>query len=244
MIRYVALVCVLLTTPALSQSNHVFYEDFEDGNASDGTPLEWIPGTFSAGERRVNDGSFVVTSSEISSTVPRELLGTSVDDLSIFASMRFSVASGGSFAGIYGRSNQFDAYAALLDESGSLFLVRNSALGVEVLDSVALSLSPLQHDVSIRLDMIGDTISAKAWPSDKVEPLAYSVSGVEAEPLPPGALGLILSPNGLSTVEFREVYTLHVPEPGSGAALIVGLFGALAALRRNDLPARARITRR
>jgi hypothetical protein len=208
----------------------VFFDDFENGSATDGSPVQWeavggypntifsvLQGDLRVGVSQANNSGVV--------TVPTVFLG----DTSIRAQVRLEGQSNEGVAifvrGAGSKAHTFQVAA----DSGLYFGITGSPF-----QRVESDLRPTQEDVILQLDAIGNSITAWAWRPGEPKPTAPAFSVITNQ-LPSGFAGVFYAPADLplptaGTAIYRYVHVANMPIPEpSGAPLTAAGGGVLAA---------------
>ena len=166
------------------------------------------------------------------------------NDFSVEARVR--VNSAGTFASIWTRGQSPDTgdgaayYGGILGD-GSLAIANFADLSSEVI--MPTDLDPINNDVILRVDTIGDTVTARARLADPLGPWSDPLTA-SFESRPPGTFGLgfgfdpnfATDPNFAGAdamATFRSVKA--VPEPTGVSLVAFGLLGASGFCRRRVL---------
>jgi hypothetical protein len=202
----------------------VFYDDFEDGSVTDGSPETWVKianwpnttfnvlgGNLTVGVSVPNPDRGGVVG------VPAQTLA----DTSIRAQVRFDGESNpdeGSGVFVRGDLVSYQAHLFEIASDGGLWF---GTIG-SPLQRIDSNLRPRQEDVILQLDAIGDAINAWAWRAGDPMPATPAFSRITSQ-LPSGIAGVYksasLSSQGTSTgtAIFRYVHVSNtsIPEPTS-----------------------------
>jgi RNA polymerase sigma factor (sigma-70 family) len=211
----------------------VYLDDFEDGSATDGSPVTWATHpNFPFTTLNVFGGNLRVGNSVLGNnygvvSVPAFTLS----DTSIRAQVRIeSQYDEAAAVFVRGNLNNLNAIAHTLEveADGTLWF---GIVGSFQLQSIESDLRPTQEDVILQLDAIGDTITGWAWRAGQPKPATPAFSRVNNQ-LSSGLTGVYYAPaltprNPLGTAIFRyvQVATTSIPEPTSVA---LGSFGFFA----------------
>lgn len=177
-----------------------FYDDFSDGNASDGSPVTWDP-SWSGSTLKVEDGSMIVANDVgLASAWVRE----EYTDVSIRARMRLLEGHGIGLQARLKLGTPVDNYFSLLEPDGTLRLMghRPFAAVFEELGSIDTSLDPFNEDIMMRLDVVGSELRLWAWAVDEEMP---------TEPL-------VAAMDDRATVGYISVYSASVDDTRTSAA--------------------------
>jgi len=212
---------VLLLCARAGSAGPVYSDDFNDGNAQDGTPLTWSPGP---GTWDASSGDYVATGS-----LPRVALVPAyvLTDTSIRAQVR---VTGNVNAGLALRRPQFLlGYAGEIQTNGTLAISRKDGPDAPVrLGTSTVPFNPVAQDVMLQFDAIGSTLSLWAWRVGEPMPIAPQVVASDTT-YAQGLAGFVSASataveSDRTTFRFVEVADTHiVPEPS--ALLLVSLAG-------------------
>jgi RNA polymerase sigma factor (sigma-70 family) len=212
------------------RADTIFFDDFNDGSAMDGSPVTWIPvpgfntGTFSAAT-----GDYVLT--QPANGAPQVVypnilpLGTT----SIRSRVRELQGSGP--ISLFGRFNTIapqSGYQAGI-EPGGLYIVRtNAPFNNTDLASTTTDLNPSVEDVFLQFDMIGSQLNLFAWRAGDAKPNSPTLSAID-NTFPTGIAGILIDSEASHSIAFRFVHVadMPIPEPTSVALGSLG-FVALA----------------
>ncbi len=214
-----------------------FLDDFEDGNAFDGSPVKWVPevAPFPLGEAQVENGSLVLTPAleeyfpgfletdwEVETEFPADLV--------VRTQLRALGTGGVSYHGLYARdTTDVDVgngvgIAAFVSSGGSLFINRFlDGDTTTLVEGTFPELTPQSHDIHLELELLGSLASVFAWRDGSPKPSAPLLQSSDAggDYFTRGRVG-VLSGYQLGSDPilgaFRFVETAPVPEPG-GIAL-------------------------
>jgi hypothetical protein len=221
--KFLAGVCLavqLASFAAAQTAPLAFTDNFDDGSATDGNPVSWIGGSVVNQDLRLTGSgitqAFVAGSEEFGDVSIRTTSRAHIDTLgNIFHSLgpiARSTAGGESyFWGAITTNN----YIAV----GTWNPYADSILYLPELDSTTM-------DVDLQFDVVGNQLSLWAWSDDEGIPKPASPQITWQSPLAlnRGSIGLYHNARGgLGYVDYRSVTV--VPEPGTGAILLVGAVG-------------------
>ena len=203
------LACCVLTLMICAQAasaDTIFFDDFNDGNAGDGMPVTWVPGS---GTWDASSGDYVATGSlPRVSRVPAHVLG----DTSARTQAR---VVGNVAANLAVRRPGVNQRLRWCNPTGRKYDNRQSwrfrcpvALG-----SAVVPFNPVQQDVMLQFDAFGDKLSLWAWPVGgplPIEPQVVAFDNTYAE----GPVGLISSsaaalPSDSTIYRFIHVADTH-----------------------------------
>jgi hypothetical protein len=209
----------------------IFSDDFNDGNAQDGTPVTWAP---SSGTWDASSGDYVATGSVPRiSLVPAHVLGD--------ASARAQVRVTGSIIGasIVLRRQPLFGYAGEIRADGSMVIARVDGAAPIALGTSVVPFNPVAQDVLLQFDAFGNKLSLWAWPVGQTmpnQPQIVAFDNTYAQG--PGGLlsaGFGAGASDSTTFRFLEIANTHipdVPEPSSFALISLAGCGLLCARRR------------
>ena len=235
---YARVVPGLLIIFSLSELNAQllpFTDDFQDGDATDGSPVTWreqaeggLPGI-----REVQDGDYIqqgpgyfgsyVNESSVPPFGP-------IGDVSIRTQLRVidtdnswvfsSLAAGG------GTNDQGNVQLLWggIRENGGLFLGEFFEGANVTHVSTELGFTPVDVDVHLQLDVRNNTLSLTAWADGSPKPESPQLVHARTTPPPsPGAFGFFTNSNENNTprVAFRSFSA--VPEPTTSTLLLLGM---------------------
>ena len=140
----------------------VFYDDFDDGNAADGTPVTWVvQGAWPFGTFNVADGDLRVTATQSGSPAVIGVSALTLGDASIRAQVRLEGTSDESVA-VFLRG----AESGGVGKSHAIEIAADGGLWVGVANEFVpmnSDLRPTEEEIILQIDAIGDTISYWAW---------------------------------------------------------------------------------
>jgi RNA polymerase sigma factor (sigma-70 family) len=209
----------------------IFYDDFENGSATDGDPVMWETDPFYQFTTfNVLEGNLRVGVSEVGAV---GVVGVVSDltDTSIRAQVRLE-GKADEHAAVFVRGNRIDygAHAFEITVDGGLLLgIDNNYTRINS------NLRPTEYDVILQLDAIGNSIKAWAWRAGEPMPTTPAFSRT-TDLLPIGFPGVYYGrpdalPSGAAIYRYVHVASLSIPEPrgaslaaAGGAVLAGGLF--------------------
>jgi hypothetical protein len=217
-----------------ASADTIFLDDFNDGNAQDGTPATWVPGS---GTWDASSGDYVATGSlpRVSRVLTHVLGPTSArTQARVVGNVAVNLA--------VRRPGVNEGYAGVIRPDGSMTIARFGVGAPVALGSAVVPFNPVQQDVVIQFDAFGDRLSLWAWPvggpfpSDN-EPNIVAFDNTYAQ----GPVGLISSsaaalPSDSTTYRYIHVADTHipiVPEPSTCILMSLAGCGLLCARRRN-----------
>ncbi|MEZ6097982.1 MAG: PEP-CTERM sorting domain-containing protein [Pirellulaceae bacterium] len=221
-IRLFAIYVLLLAVPAISGAAVLpFFEDFEDGDATDGSPATWSPGAQPTGTRIVSGGDYIFTASSLASSYVEESADL-VGDISIQTQIRFLETNAESYAGVFARSPDFRSYWGGITDSGQLYIGEELENGTStnVRGPVSTGINARVNDALLQFDVFGNTIGLTAWEDGRDKPMQPQIS-FQDDSLVSGTFGLFIQSNASTKVAFR--WFEAVPEPSTLVLLVFGL---------------------
>ena len=228
-------VCCVLTSMLCARAasaGTIFFDDFNDGNAGDGTPVTWVPGS---GTWDASSGDYVATGSlpRVSRVLEHVLGDTSArTQARVVGNVAVNLA--------VRRVGVNEGYAGVIRPDGSMTIARVDGDGVipVALASAVVPFNPVQQDVMLQFDAFENKLSLWAWPVGgplPVKPQVVAFDNTYAE----GPVGLISSsaaalPSDSTTYRFIRVDNTHIPIPEPSMFVLMSLAGcgALCARRR------------
>lgn len=215
--------------PATAQV--LFEDDFEDGNAQDGVPVNWVTRTLTGADYGVISGDFVFQAGPDFVPGGDALAADPVDFVLEDSSEVAQVRGVAPFAnmGIGARWNeaQSTGYWNAIFGDGSFYIGRSDGSGYVILASGNVPFDVTSRDVLLRFDAIGTTLKTWAWlPGEPMpeQPLLTAEDATYQSGTP--AIFANASPGGAAIYRFVNV---SVPEPSTMA---MSTFGALCVLAR------------
>jgi len=162
----------------------MFFDDFEDGDATDGIPVSWgAPSYADAGTREVIDGSFVLTADPAGPPfMDTDVEGRVYRDVSIRTQF---MASAENAVGLYVRSTlsgplgtltEGQQLWSLLWGDGRLTLAMSEGADFEILEETFLGWDPTGREVQMQLDLFDDLLTVSAWPDELDRPQSPQLS--------------------------------------------------------------------
>jgi hypothetical protein len=221
--------------PGLTQATFaatVFFDDFEDGSATDGNPVTWaVMSNWPLTAFNVSGGNFLVGASVADQPGVVVVPTVTLTNTSIRAQFRAEGQSDQSF-GVFARGDLVNniAHSIEVGVDGSLWM------GIAgVVQRIGESdLRPTEEDVILQLDAIGNRITGWAWRVGDPMPSAPVFTRI-TNALPSGSPGAISSPaetpqgtSGTAVFRYVLVADMSIPEP-SGISLAAAAGGALFA---------------
>jgi hypothetical protein len=240
MIKFMSIVCVCYAFTACLPNTYAqllpFVDDFSNGDATDGIPGTWIPGGQPDAIQDASSGDFVITASALSFSSVQELIG--LRDVSIETQVTFSQTFNGDFASIWARGTDDEAgsYWGGIRDNGLLGIGRENGDGSNtIFDTIGTPLDPVNGDVLLRFDVIGNQISLFAWQAGSTMPASPQLTEQDNVWTEGGHLGLSLNPNldggdSQASVVFR--YYAVVPEPATLLLAMLGMASVCCYRRR------------
>jgi hypothetical protein len=226
-LRVIVLCIFALARINSTTASTVFFDPFNDGNASDGQPVTWMPlvgsfpGTYSA-----SSGDYVLKPAAPGgaavSVVPQVL-----PNVSIRAQVKIpetSDVNDNIALSVRGNTTTLDTYLAGIDVGGDVAIGRpNTTVGC-CIAIVATDLRPATEDVVIQFDAFGNRLQFWAWRPGAPMPSTPLIDVTDSA-LTSGIVGLIYTsetdtPNMVNTpgsalVRYVHVANTHIPEPAT-----------------------------
>lgn len=225
-----------------------FFDDFEDGNATDGRPVSWVPEVppYDGGTRQVIDGDFVVTPGD---TPFVSSLGTSYENDTVpfgvtplDASIRMLVRdfSPGDFwigVGARYRESLGLGVAGGLGSTGRIFQGWYEGSEYRSIPVWDTDIDVTATDVHFQFDLIGAKMSLTVWPDGEDKPSRPQLSSVlPGEYVEPGTLAVWYSSfQGPDPVPASIEYFAVLPTPY--ATLVRGDFDETLIVDAADIDA-------
>jgi hypothetical protein len=226
------IVCCVLTSMLCARAvsaKEIFLDDFNDGNAGDGTPVTWVPGS---GTWDASSGDYVATGSlpRISRVLDYVLGNTSArTQARVVGNVAVNLA--------VRRVGVNEGYAGVIRPDGSMTIARFGVGAPVALGSAVVPFNPVQQDVMLQFDAFGDKLSLWAWPVGQTMPNDPQVVAFDNN-YALGPVGLISSsaaalPSDSTTYRFIQVADTHIcPEPSTFVPISLAGCGLLCARRR------------
>lgn len=242
---YLLLVTLMvLGQSAVVSAETVYFDEFNDESVlADWTAATlWPLTTFD-----VSDGDLRVNPSEPDNAAVIGLFDLNLRDSSIRAQVRIEDGQGDEIASVFLRGNDSTGIAHGLQVAvdGGVFL--NIAGEFE---RIGTDLRPVEHDVVLQLDVIGDAINAWAWKAGETmpsSPLYSRTSSALTEGIPGVSYGPSIIPplGGSGTALFRYVHVadVSIPEPSTEIMLLIGMATLVQSRRRMRTTPRFKKTR-
>jgi RNA polymerase sigma factor (sigma-70 family) len=206
-----------------------FFDDFNDGSATDGTPVTWAPWPFySNGTYTIEQNSFVLRPNVASQPLVSLVDGVMATDVSIRAQVRASGESAGTalFARFSGENQH--TYQGGIETSGNVYIGWNGAdTQFHNLGTVSTDLRPNQEDVVLQFDVFGNSLELFAWRPGEAKPTVPTVMVIDNQFAGLGQIGLLHHPIGTGSGTFRYVSVANVPIP-EPATVALGSLGFVA----------------
>jgi RNA polymerase sigma factor (sigma-70 family) len=201
----------------------IFFDDFEDGNETDGNPVTWLRGVQTNGTSQIVGGNYVLSGASVSSYADGS---DSFGEGSVRTQLRFLQSVNPSLAYVFSRSPTGAAYIGTIHQNGRLEIIEAFDDGPLLYHrQTSTSLNPVARDVVLQLDTFGNRISLSAWHADEPKPAQPQLVVVD-DTLTFGNVGVGVGGGASQTqVAFRDFAA--VPEPSTVALGSLG-FVALA----------------
>jgi hypothetical protein len=218
----------------IARADTILFDDFNDGNATDGSPWTWRPwteggtanGTFDA-----STGDLVLTPQSGNNTLAAVLQpAVNLADLSIRTQLSNTGANnpdtqGTGFVVRGDSSANLRGYDCGIDTDGLVYMLSHGPFAE--LANAPTDLRPLEEDVVLQLDLIGTSLKLFAWRSGEPMPLQPQVQ-VSSKLHSSGTIGIYYNPspdNGSATFRYVHIADMSIPEPSS---FVLGSLGAVA----------------
>ncbi|MCA9217636.1 MAG: hypothetical protein KDB27_31420 [Planctomycetales bacterium] len=212
---------VLLTTIAISvpttrcHGETLFYDDFQDGELADDMPVSWVP--FNQGESSAVDGDLIATLTNDNYFLLTADIGeqTDVSMRTQFRLVEFPDPVSDELALEFiarGNAENVEAYLLGLFEDGEAYIWHTWGTGHSVLASTQTELRPLEEDVVLQADVIGDELSLWAWRTNEPMP-KEPVVDVISDTLSQGVIGFDISwksPGSSVALKYFHAATEHI----------------------------------
>jgi len=227
----------------LAYGQTAFFDDFQDGSATDGMPVTWRQhGHGPDGAWTVVDGDYVAKG--INPNVS-ETMGTQATDVifsdAVSAQAKATILEGAGNLALKVRGSGdgfFLGYGASIDSTGNAFLFRlegNATTTPPIVLSLTSGLGFTSNDeVNLRLDAVGSELRFTVWPEGSERPTTPTLVANDAA-FPQGAVGFafaeaLSAPN--STALFHEFRAVVIPEPSTLPLAGLSLLAVLPLRRR------------
>jgi hypothetical protein len=246
--RLVGVLVSLLLFGSSAAQAQFFYDDFEDGSATDGSPVTWVPEVppWPVGEQRVEAGSLILTPAR--DEFPNsgfyetdwEVEGDRPADLVLRAQVRALGSTEVAFHSIYARDTtsvdvrQGVYTSALVTTGGYLALIVGENLNNTFLSEGTFpDLTTRTHDVNLELRLLGQDLEVFAWRVGDPRPTTPRLSALSPlENVTMGRVGLAFAhEDDVPTISgaFRFFEVAPIPEPNTltTATLCLACLGIL-----------------
>lgn len=211
----------------------LFYDDFGDGNLTDGSPVRWAAPWGGTSWNAGAAGGVLIRGGDLPAIyTPQQTLS----DISIRTRVRWTE---GSYLGVSGRmrpSAPHDNYYVYVGPTVGLELsIDNSTTN---LVDVPVAFEPDEQDIVIQLDLFGNSLQFWVWPA--TEPMPATPTGqAEDDSLAAGAVALWIASdsypdaggNAAATFRYVHVADTRIPEPATCALMALNI--ALCLLSRS-----------
>jgi RNA polymerase sigma factor (sigma-70 family) len=216
------------------RASTILFDDFNDGDATDGSPWSWRPwteGGVGGGMLDASTGDFVLTPN---ADVPIGAIlepGVNLTNLSIRTQVRNTGSGDASVqgTGIIVHADFANPNWAFFDcgigTNGSLYIFSHGP-NIDLAETQT-NLRPLEEDVVLQLDLIGSSLRLFAWRSGEpmpAQPHVQATSNLHTS----GSIGIYYNPptgNGSATFRYVHIATTSIPEPSSLALSSLGALG-------------------
>ena len=207
-----------------------FFDDFEDGDASDGKPVTWTVNPDSDGLSRVVSGSLIVSGDD--DATGNELVGVHASDI-IFDDVSVetqATLNGQGMMGILLRGSNNRGYIGALDHDGVATIWKESNSFSSLARATVTNIDT-EAPVKLRFEAVGPNLSLTIWQGDE-KPQSPTIAA-ENDEYHNGIIGVALaeiSPD--VTIAFHDVRATAIPEPTTAALSFAGFLSLLAAGRK------------
>lgn len=205
----------LIGAPVYVSADAIFYDDFEDGSATDGDPVTWEPRVYTNGLYEVINGDYVLTPNAAPQPLVAVVSGVTAQDVSLRTQIRVNGAAFG--IGLFARFLEGShTYQGGIDTSGDVYIGWNSAdTRYHNLADVFTDLRPNQEEISLQFDVIGNVLRMYAWRSHESRPALPTVEVVDDQFPDAANMGILNHLSGLGFTSYRFIYaaTASIPAP-------------------------------
>jgi hypothetical protein len=223
-----------------------FFDDFEDGDVTngiplsdDGTPVIWTPNPISPGDYDVLDGDYVLA------PVPegQSFMASNVEDVDFGGTSirsRVSISQVNGRVGLTvrnqnaGDTHNYTAILETINPAASDLQLYRTGDGLEtvLLGRVAvLLLNPSTDDAMLQLDAFGDELKVWAWKAGDPMPGEPQLTRIDST-YESGFVGIISYQGATGSFRSVEAADMHIPEPSALTLTALGLLGLIARRRR------------
>lgn len=243
---------LLASTQSLTLAGQPFYDDFEDGSATDQKPVTWsiYPTPFDAGKAEVINGSLVLTPSTEKDPYPSDPEVSELDmvvtdqlyhNISVETVVRATgpntwIAGIGALDTFINHGKQGKGVFGLFRDDGLMSVNYGSDSDISVLGQFNTGLNFVTTDVHLKLDVVNDRVMFSSWAEGSQPPANPQISRqlpIPVRPLSYQGRAIIASLSDSETpdgIAFR--YVSVVPEPSMGGLSVIGLLGLVRSIRR------------
>jgi hypothetical protein len=196
------LIRVLLLSLVLALPSHAqyFHDDFEDGYATDGSPVTWVPTEpYDAGQREVVDAGYVLTPPITANSGSGGEADSHVDGLTVGNASIRSQSRAGSATGVYRygvgvrfvRDEDYQIETALvsgIESTGriAIWAHRDGNLLEDFWEGPVTTVIPHEGDVEMQFDVFEDSAALTVWKTGDNKP---SQPQLRVDDLPEYVLG-------------------------------------------------------
>ena len=222
----------IVTCGNASFGETVFDDDFEDGQL-DGW-FQWL------GSASAIDGDMHITVDSNGNGVMR-VLGLNLEDTSIRAQGRLlDPESDLVLVARHRPDNQVNGVGSYLGgifPDGVVFIGVGGAAS-QIVEEADTDLAPLEEDVLLQLDVIGNTVSLWAWRPGETMPVDPLVSAIDPDNLQPfgdvavASFSLKTTSPTSGLYRYVQVANAHIPEPSTVVLSCLGVAAVLAWRRK------------
>jgi hypothetical protein len=212
----------------------VFYDDFEDGSATDGSPVTWsLVSAWPQTTIGVDQGNLRIGTSRIDRSAVAGVQDLHLSTSSIRAQVRLEGPGDSVAVALRASAAESKAHDLEIAGDGTIWLGLAGQW-----ESVASDLRPLEEDVLLQLDAVGTKITGWAWRAGEAKP-AEPIYRRTTSQLPAGFPGVYYGDttsdgaSGVAIFRYVHVADSPIPEPST-----LGLLSLVAAsgLRRTSRP--------
>jgi hypothetical protein len=244
----VSIATALPSPPTFAQ---YFRDDFEDGSATDGSPVTWVPEVppYPVGEQRVEGGSFILTPARVVYAVPDfyetawEIENDFATDVVLRTQIRALGTSGVGYHVLYARdTTNVDAgqgvfTSAIVSTGGYLALVVGTNLNNTFLSEGTFDdLTTRTHDINLELWLSGEDLRVFAWRDGTPRPTTPRLTALSPlQNVVTGRVGVAFGQEiDIPSISgaFRYFEVAAIPEPTSLGLAALSIMANLCCARR------------
>ena len=168
MLRICLLVAFVSSIPSslYSQDGYYFFDDFQDGDIQDDDPALWNRGGWDRGTLRLEPMNvFIDDCGGDGCSLGLRADGQWARYTDVSFRLRGRMLEGPGSIGIWGRSLDARVYFGFVNTRGE-FGVGDTLAGIHSRERLPIDFDITEEDFVLKLDIIGDEISASAWRVD------------------------------------------------------------------------------